>query len=326
MRPKVSVIVPIYNSEKYLEKCIKSIVEQSLKEIEIILINDGSTDNSHAICEKYKEKYPEKIMYINNKNIGCSATRNLGLKKANAEYIAFVDSDDYIEKDMYERMYSKMKNKDLDLVITGVKYKKVNGNLIKRKLPKVSLKKFEKLEEKNLIMLVVNKLFKKEIIEKRKINFLEECHYQEDLLFSFQYTIYAKKIETIREEYYNYILHGSNSVYNIEKRLDAFETYRNLYEYLNKKDMRYLLKYYYKLFDLYVIGGIYLLLSDKNYISIEDYLKYRRIFFDKIFNFKYIRLKSKIKLLFWYIISILIRKFKFKEKLLKIRRILRREI
>ena len=102
---KISVIVPIYNTEKFLRKCIESILNQTLKEIEIILINDGSTDNSHLICLEYTEKYPEKIRYVNNKNIGCSTTRNLGIELAQGEYIAFVDSDDYIENTMYEEMF-----------------------------------------------------------------------------------------------------------------------------------------------------------------------------------------------------------------------------
>ena len=119
---KVSVIVPIYNTEKFLRKCIESIVNQTLQEIEIILINDGSTDNSHNICLEYTEKYPEKIRYINNKNIGCSATRNLGIELANGEYIAFVDSDDYIEKEMYEEMYTKTLKEKSDIVICGFNY------------------------------------------------------------------------------------------------------------------------------------------------------------------------------------------------------------
>lgn len=119
---KVSVIVPIYNTEKFLRKCIESIVNQTLQEIEIILINDGSTDNSHNICLEYAEKYPEKIRYINNKNIGCSATRNLGIELAKGEYIAFVDSDDYIEKGMYKEMYEVTRNKNLDVVVSGIIY------------------------------------------------------------------------------------------------------------------------------------------------------------------------------------------------------------
>ena len=94
MEPKISVIVPIYNSEKYLKKCIDSILNQTLEDIEVILINDGSKDNSHSICLEYQEKFQEKIKYINNNNMGCSATRNLGIKEARGKYITFVDSDD----------------------------------------------------------------------------------------------------------------------------------------------------------------------------------------------------------------------------------------
>ena len=132
---KVSVIVPIYNTEKFLRKCIESIVNQTLEEIEIILINDGSTDNSHIVCEEYSRKYPKKIRYINNKNIGCSATRNLGISLAKGEYIAFVDSDDYIEQEMYQEMYEKAKKENLDIVVCGINYMNEQTQKIKKSIP-----------------------------------------------------------------------------------------------------------------------------------------------------------------------------------------------
>ena len=104
---KISVIVPVYNTEKYLERCIKSIINQSLTDIEIIVINDGSTDNSEQILKNFACK-DSRIRIINQKNAGLSITRNNGLQIASGEYISFIDSDDYIHKDMIKILYDNI--------------------------------------------------------------------------------------------------------------------------------------------------------------------------------------------------------------------------
>ena len=104
---KVSVIIPVYNTEQYLNKCLDSLVNQTLKDIEIILINDGSTDNSQNIIDEYSAKYPDKIKSFIKENGGQATARNLGITKATGEYIGFVDSDDWIELNMYEELYNK---------------------------------------------------------------------------------------------------------------------------------------------------------------------------------------------------------------------------
>ena len=114
--PKVSIIVPIYNVEMYIEKCLETLVNQTLKDIEIILVNDGSKDSSAEIAKKYLEKYPEKIIYLEKENGGLSDSRNYGLPHAKGEYIAFLDSDDYVEENMYEEMYELAKKEDSDMV------------------------------------------------------------------------------------------------------------------------------------------------------------------------------------------------------------------
>ena len=99
---KVSIIVPFYNVEEYIERSIKSLIEQSLEDIEIILVNDGSKDGSEEIAKEYKRKYPDKIVYLEKENGGLSDARNYALPYATGEYIAFLDSDDYVEEEMYE--------------------------------------------------------------------------------------------------------------------------------------------------------------------------------------------------------------------------------
>lgn len=115
--PKVSVIVPVYNAEPYLRKCLDSLVNQTLKEIEILVVNDGSTDNSLSILEGYRSQYPEKIKVFSKENGGQASARNLALKYAEGEYIGFVDADDYAALDMFRAMYAAAENTDADLVV-----------------------------------------------------------------------------------------------------------------------------------------------------------------------------------------------------------------
>ena len=111
--PKVSVIVPVYNVEKYIEKCLESLVNQTLKDIEIIIVNDGSKDKSEKIINKFLSKY-KNIVYVEKQNGGLSDARNYGMKYAKGEYIAFLDSDDYVDTTIYEKMYNKAKEENAD--------------------------------------------------------------------------------------------------------------------------------------------------------------------------------------------------------------------
>lgn len=131
----ISIIIPIYNVEKYLSKCIESLVGQTYKDIEIILINDGSPDHCLSICEQYSKK-DNRIIVINQENKGVSAARNAGLKIAKGEYIGFIDPDDWIAVDMYEGLHSVIKQSDVDMVICGYEYYSEDGALDeKRKYP-----------------------------------------------------------------------------------------------------------------------------------------------------------------------------------------------
>ena len=112
----LSVIVPFYNVENYIEKCLETLVNQTLQDIEIILVNDGSQDKSVDIVKKYLNKYPDKITYLEKENGGLSDARNYALPYAKGEYIAFLDSDDYVEKTMYKDMYELAKKENSDMV------------------------------------------------------------------------------------------------------------------------------------------------------------------------------------------------------------------
>ena len=114
--PKVSIIVPFYNVEKYIEKCLQTLVDQTLEDIEIILVNDGSKDKTIDIVKKYQEMYPTKIVYLEKANGGLSDARNYAIPYAKGEYIAFLDSDDYVETTMYQEMYEIAKKENSDMV------------------------------------------------------------------------------------------------------------------------------------------------------------------------------------------------------------------
>ena len=116
---KVSVIVPVYNAQNFLEKCIESLTQQTLKEMELIFVNDGSTDQSLQILEKYQKRFPKKVMVYSKENGGQASARNLGIAKSRGEYIGFIDADDYVDTHMYEAMYKKAKKKIV--LLTGRK-------------------------------------------------------------------------------------------------------------------------------------------------------------------------------------------------------------
>jgi len=160
---KVSVIVPIYQVESYLVKCLDSLVHQTLKEIEIILIDDGSMDLSSEIAQSYQKK-DRRISYFRQENQGLSGARNTGLKKAKGEYVAFIDSDDYVEMDMLELMYQKAKEGNLDLVECDFYWEYVD----KKRIDSASY-----LDDYFHQIRVVswNKLYKRSIIEKEKLQF-----------------------------------------------------------------------------------------------------------------------------------------------------------
>lgn len=309
---KVSVIVPIYNTEKFLRKCIESIVNQTLQEIEIILINDGSTDNSHNICLEYTEKYPEKIRYINNKNIGCSATRNLGIELARGEYIAFVDSDDYIEKEMYEEMYIKGQKTGSDIVLCGINTIFLENQKIWIRKVKNKEEKYEYLTREQLLNNPVNKIFKTELLRKNKIFFPLDTQFAEDIVFCIKTIIYCSKMSAIEKEFYNYIIHENNSVHNLETRRGVFESFRWLFSFLVEnnylKDKK-IYNCFYSFFNFYAIRSVFFMLLNPNQVSEGEYKKYNKIFYEELNKIEFLTLKSKFLIFYYRNLVFLIRKF-----------------
>ena len=171
---KISVIVPVYNVEKYIERCLNSLVKQTIGDIEIIVINDGSPDNSQDIIDKFIGKYPDKIVSLIVPNGGVSKARNIGLERATGEYVGFVDSDDFVDITMYEQLYQKAKNDGADIVVSG--YAKLyERTTIDYDLGNMDVFGKSLLESPEMIVKGVpyiwNKIFKRSMIEEHHMRF-----------------------------------------------------------------------------------------------------------------------------------------------------------
>jgi glycosyltransferase involved in cell wall biosynthesis len=209
--PKISIIIPVYNTDKYLDKCLESVTAQTLKEIEIICVNDGSTDNSLEILKKYA-KQDSRFIIIDQNDSGAGAARNVGLDKAQGEYLAFLDSDDFFELDMLEKMYKKAKNDDADILLCDYfaynnKTKKRERRFINAHLLK-NLKIFSSKDMPDDIFLVAgtenwSRLYKKSFILDNKIRFqnLKTCN---DVYFALLSLALAQKIVYIDQPFVNY--------------------------------------------------------------------------------------------------------------------------
>ncbi len=223
MDEKISIIVPMYNAEKWLEKCVNSIIEQSYSNIEILLINDGSTDKTLEICKKI-EKIDNRVRVIDKKNEGVSKTRNLGLENATGKYIKFVDSDDWLEKNACEELIKIIKEEKTDLVICGLNIYKKNKLLRTPHLEKKIVEIKKNIKEFEYIYRVFaspcNKLYRKDkIVEK----FREDLDIGEDLLFNIKYLENIEKISVTDKCLYNVCLDNENSLNRKfrEDRLDV---------------------------------------------------------------------------------------------------------
>lgn len=202
----ISVIMPIYNSEEKLERCIDSVAMQSYKNLEIILIDDGSTDNSSKICKKWENK-DDRIKYYYINNSGVSVARNTGLKKAKGEYIYFIDSDDYLDLNVIKNLYNNLKNETL----VGVNHYKILP-LEKKILPLNSLYKSNEVVkgilENKIKGVVWCFLFSKEIIIRNNLLFDEKAKFMEDTIFLIRYLKYVNYVEFISGSYYYYDMTG----------------------------------------------------------------------------------------------------------------------
>lgn len=303
----LSIIVPIYNVEKYLKKCIKSILSQTYTNFELILVDDGSLDNCGAICDDYS-KVDSRIQVIHKKNGGLSSARNAGLKIAVGEYVAFVDSDDWIEKNMYEKLFTEAKKNNGDIVQckflrTYKEDKKVNIDKSNNIHIISNLEALNNLYNERYIETVViwNKIYKRTLFD--NITF-PEGKIHEDEFTTHKLLYKANKVILIDEKLY-YYRQTPNSIMNTKfniKRLDRLEAIRqrmNFFKQIINEDLynKTLKKYEYILKKDYFIC--------KSSLNNKDILKkirieYRNVFFKYILSNK-IRVKEKIMSVIFFI-------------------------
>ena len=226
---KVSVIIPVYNVEKYIERCLESVIHQTLKEIEIIIINDGSSDRTSKKIEKFLGD--KRVIYIKTENKGQSAARNKGLKIAKGEYVGFVDSDDYIDLDFYEKLYKRIKETNADIAAASIvrhhgtfEKWRVNYDLNKTTTDKNEMFKLVKYPNQSYVW---NKIYKKEFLNSINFEFMEGVFY-EDVLALYYLLLNCKKLTTVTGTNYYYMVNeGISTVKGKQTKKKIEDCYNN---------------------------------------------------------------------------------------------------
>ncbi|MBC5710073.1 glycosyltransferase family 2 protein [Hungatella sp. L12] len=225
MKPsKLSIILPVYNGEAFLEKAVESVIKQTYQSWELILVNDGSTDNSEKICLRYQEQ-DHRISYINQENRGLSAARNSGIHLAHGEYIAYLDADDYVEADYYEKMVVAFEKHKSDLVVSGFirefTHKDRPAKQLKTAFANILFSDEESLKEHlkepfiyNLFIHVWNKLYLRKLLVKHNIGFDENIRFGEDVLYNILYLKQIKKIFMVDICGYHYVCRETERLTN----------------------------------------------------------------------------------------------------------------
>ncbi|MET3539135.1 glycosyltransferase family 2 protein [Chryseobacterium limigenitum] len=204
---KVSIIVPVYNVENYLAKCLDSLVNQTLQNIEVLVVNDGSKDNSEKIIQQYAEKYPEKIKSFSKENGGLSDARNFGIDRAVGDYIGFVDSDDYVTETMFEEMLNLAEKHQSKMVICNIQKVDQHGNVTQKLTQIPNMPENIDLENNfsvfsDLSYFACNKLFKKELFDQKR--FKKGVHF-EDIQLIPQLLLACKNVAQTQNFHYQYL-------------------------------------------------------------------------------------------------------------------------
>lgn len=271
----VSIIVPIYNAEKYLQQCLDSIINQTYTDIEIILVDDGSADNSGVICDQYAA-LDKRIIVLHNSNHGVSYSRNYGIKNSTGEYILFIDSDDTVEPDYVKTLVQPMLVFNVDLVICNVNELLLGTGKSKNRELKQELKGDFKNDFYALIEFLrvpCLKLYKSDVIKMYSVEFPEDVNYAEDQLFNFQYYRHVKHYKFIDLPLYNYI-HQESSLSDLRNRRskEAFEKY--MYKLRNEKAFLEELKIRYRdiIFNDHSVTAITRFSCVNSYYSFKEYV------------------------------------------------------
>lgn len=255
LKDVVSIIVPVYNAEKYISKCLESILRQSYKNIELLLLNDGSSDNSLKIIKEYAKKY-NFIKIFTHKNKGVGFTRNIGIKNAKGRYIVFVDSDDFIDENYIEMLLKSIKN--YDAVFSGYKSVKENGEIL-------SINSLDKSEwAKYKYTGILGKMYKTDYLLENEI-FYPDYKVGEDLYFALLVINKSTKINTIDYCGYNYVLNSESATNSLKEMYDMLPIFKVLYEKVES-----VLKEDTKLFHFFIKAILYSILLQKENLTSKE--------------------------------------------------------
>ena len=334
---KVSAIVPVYNTEKFLEKCIRSIMSQTLKEIEIICINDGSTDSSLEILKKL-QKEDNRIIIIDKKNEGVSKARNVGIENVRGKYCLNIDSDDWVESNYFKTMYEKAKLNNLEMLVSDFITERENNQEIKKDLEiseEAILTGEEYLEifySRNFNGYTWNKLIETSLYKKNKINYNEDIGFCEDVEVLSKLASNMKRIGKINNAYYHYKVDNFESITKQEKiknYSDFEECCYQIKKYFEKKNISS--KVLNLLFQREIYTKLDILLRGKFKEEKEKYIIKEREFLkelkkNKIRKFKLENVNKMTKVCLWYLVNISSNKINliFFKKIIKIKRKLRK--
>lgn len=310
MNKKISVIVPVYNAQETIEKCINSILLQTYTNLEVIIVNDGSQDKSDEICKKIAST-DKRIKYYSKNNTGVSDTRNFGLKESTGDYIAFVDSDDFLDKDMYEVMINEIQDSDIlicNYSLFNKEYQKIEKKTFFNNSSYSSLSEMIKNIDSNDMNRYFNppwnKLINRNLINKNLIIFDNNLSLGEDLIFNLTVMKEAKRIKTINKKLYNYML-TSNGLNQKKRNLDK---YMNNSIYLINELLK--ISQQVEGVDNILINEIRnILLTMTNNYEEKDFDKFLQNISEKVIdtiNYKNLNIKNKF-------VSILLRYRKYKE-------------
>lgn len=292
---KVSVIVPVYNVESYLEKCLQSLVQQSLQEIEIIAVNDGSTDASQSILEQFQTQFPTKIKVFQKENGGLSDARNYGIDRASGEFLAFVDSDDYVSENMMEEMYSLAIKHNAEMVICNLQKVDERGNVTQKltQLPNMP----EKIDLashfsvfSDISYFACNKMFKKTLFDGKR--FVKGMHF-EDIELIPQLLLQCKTVAKTDAFHYQYFERANSiSKTHTEKGLDILKAIENVEKAFNESmysDFKKELK------GFQILEGVYTYLAYLAYVRDKDSFEKMYSFYLKFTKNKRISMREILK-------------------------------
>ncbi len=282
--PTISVIVPVYNVENYLQKCIESILKQRFTDFELLLINDGSTDNSGDICDKYALR-DSRIQVFHKSNGGVSSARNLGLKNAKGKYIHFIDSDDWIENDTFLTISKIIQKDNIDIIQFG--YKKIHPTFNEEYGQKSSLffDSLKRYANSNCFNYSVSFcIIKKNIINDNNIQFSENIKYAEDQEFIIKCISFANYIQVLPDLFYNYLMRENSAMShkaNLNKAADHILATQNLIHYQEQVPEKSLL--FFNKYTRQVLKGFFLIASSftRNNEELKKTQNIYNIFYDK---------------------------------------------